>query len=161
MSGDTIIVRPGTVEDYPDARAVIVEAFAFHQHQAPEFFRATDDPPPSRAAIEELLRDGQGAWFLAEQDGQIVGYVTVHLPPAPDESFLVPEVRAHVEGLGVLAAWRRRGIGRQLMEAAQQWAGERGARRVTLNIWSFNDEALRLYESLGYAPFSHRLWKAL
>ena len=161
MSEANIIMRPGTVEDYPQAREVISETFAFHKQAAPEFFRMTDSPPPTRAIIEDLFGDGQGAWFLAEVDGRIVGFVTVRLRPAADEPFLVPEVRAHVESLGLLPAWHRRGIGRQLMETVEQWARQHDARRITLNVWEFNDGALQLYDTLGYTTFSRNLWKPL
>jgi ribosomal protein S18 acetylase RimI-like enzyme len=161
VSEATIRIRPGTVEDYPQAREAIAETFAFHQQAAPEFFRTTDSPPPTSTVIEDLLRDGYGAWLLAEADGRIVGFATVRLRPAPNEPFLVPEVRAHVESLGILPTWRRRGIGRRLMEAAEQWARQHDARRITLNVWEFNDGALRLYEALGYTTFSRNLWKPL
>jgi ribosomal protein S18 acetylase RimI-like enzyme len=161
MTEATILIRPGTVEDYPRVREVIAETFAFHQQATPEFFRTTDSPPPTPTIIEGLLRDGQGAWFLAEADGRIVGFVTIRLRHAAHEPFLVPEVRAHVESLGILPAWRRRGIGRKLMEAVEQWARQHDARRMTLNVWEFNDGALRLYETLGYETFSRNLWKPL
>jgi diamine N-acetyltransferase len=161
LSEATIRIRQGTVEEYPQAREVISETFDFHRQAAPEFFRATDSPPPTPAVIEDVLRDGHGAWFLAEADGRIVGFATVRLRPAADEPFLVPEVRAHVESLGILPAWRRRGIGQRLMEAVEQWARQHDARRITLNVWEFNDGALRLYETLGYATFSRNLWKPL
>jgi ribosomal protein S18 acetylase RimI-like enzyme len=161
VSDAPVRIRPGTIEDYARAREVIAETFAFHQQAVPEFFRATDSPPPTRAAIEELLRDGQGAWLLAEHDGRIVGFVTIQLRPAAHEPFFTPEARAVVDSLGILPAWRRRGIGRQLMEAAEEWARQRGARRLMLSVWEFNDNALRLYNSLGYTAFTRRMWKAL
>ena len=161
MSDGDITVRPGTVEDYPRAHEVIAETFAFHRQAVPQFFRETDAPPPTRAAIEELLGHGEGAWFLAEQQGRVVGFVTIRLRPASHEPSLVPEVRAVVESLGVLQPWRRCGIGRQLMEAVHEWARQRGARRVMLNVWEFNDSARGLYETLGYTTFNRNMWKAL
>ena len=105
MSEANIIIRPGTVKEYSQAREVISETFAFHQQAAPEFFRTTDSPPPTPVVIEDFLRDGQGAWFLAEAGGRVVGFATVRLRPAADEPFLVPAVRAHVDSLGILPAW--------------------------------------------------------
>ncbi|HEV2457279.1 MAG TPA: GNAT family N-acetyltransferase [Ktedonobacterales bacterium] len=161
MSEANIIIRQGTVKEYSQAREVISETLAFHQQAAPEFFRTTDSPPPTAVVIEDFLRDGQGAWFLAEAGGRVVGFATVRLRPAADEPFLVPAVRAHVDSLGILPAWRRRGIGRRLMAAAEQWARQHDARRITLNVWEFNDGALQLYEALGYKTFSRNLWKPL
>jgi ribosomal protein S18 acetylase RimI-like enzyme len=157
----TVRVRPATVEDYPRAHDVIVATFDFHQQAACEQFRATDSPAPTRNMIEELLRDDQGAWFLAEADEQILGFVTVRLRPAAHEPYLVPELRASVDSLGILPAWQRRGIGQRLMAAVEQWAREHGARRILLSVWAFNAGALGFYDTLGYTTFTHNLWKAL
>ena len=150
---DNIRIRPGTVEDYPQTHEVLVETFTFHQQAVPEHFRETDSPPPTPAEIAELLRGGQGAWFLAEVEGQIVGFVTLKLRPDAHEPYLV--------SVGVLPAWRHRGIARQLMVAAEQWARQRGAQRLMLNVWEFNVGALSLYADLGYTTFSRNLWMAL
>ncbi len=43
-----------------------------------------------------------------------------------------------------------RGAGRALMAAAEEWARGRGYRLLTLNAFSRNTRARRLYERLGY-----------
>jgi GNAT superfamily N-acetyltransferase len=156
-----VTVRLGTVADYPRARAVIEETFAFHQQAAPTFFRASDSPPPTLATIEELLHDDTGAWFLAEQEGEVIGFVTIQLRAPGHEPYLVHERRALVHNLGILPAWRGQGSGRALMEAAEAWARQRGATGLALNVWEFNASALRFYETLGYSAFSRNLWKTL
>lgn len=161
MSDTTILVRPGTTLDYPHAHEVLVETHAFHQQAVPEFFRGTDSPPPTLASIEELLQDGQGAWFLAEADGHIVGFVTIRLRQASLDPARMPEVQVVVDSLGILPAWRRRGIGRHLMQTVEQWAREHGAHRMMLNVWEFNTGAQELYETLGYTTFSRNMWKTL
>ena len=160
---DNIRIRPGTVEDYPQTHEVLAETFTFHQQAVPEHFRETDSPPPTPAEIAELLRGGQGAWFLAEVEGQIVGFVTLKLRPDAHE----PLPRAGSTGAR-RERWRpagmatsRSGIARQLMVAAEQWARQRGAQRLMLNVWEFNVGALSLYADLGYTTFSRNLWKAL
>ena|SRR5215831_1351651 len=163
MSAGEVLVRPGMLEDYPQAAQVIAATFAFHQQAAPEFFRETASPAPTRAWIEALLQDAQGAWYLAEvvHERRIVGFITVHLQQVPQEPFLVPEVRANIDNLGILPAWQRRGIGRQLMAEAEQWARQHGAHRIMLSVWEFNQGALGLYEALGYTTFRRILGKAL
>lgn len=161
MSDEPISIRHGTAGDYPRAAAVIAATFAFHRRAAPEFFAETDAPPPSCAAIEDLLRDGDGMWLLAWDGEVVVGFVTIRLRSGPYEPSQTPETRAIVDSLGILPAYRRRGIGRRLMDAAERWAREQGAARAVLNVWEFNIGALALYEDLGYAAYSRNLWKPL
>lgn len=167
MSADSILVRQGTLEDYARAREVIAATFAFHLQDAPEFFQQTDTPPPTEKEIARLLQDEAGTWLLAEQTeqmeqaGGVVGFLTIRLRPAPQEPFLAPETRAHVDNLGVLPQWRGHGIGQVLMQAAEEWARQHGARRLMLNVWEFNHRAVAFYERMGYATFTRNLWKAL
>lgn len=63
------------------------------------------------------------------------------------------------EGLVVDLAWRRRGIGKRLARAVERWALALGARWIELNVYEFNAEARRFYESLGYNPLSTKLRK--
>jgi len=161
MPDTSVSIRLGTVADYPRAHAVIAETFAFHQQAVPDFFQESDSPPPTLATIEALLEDVAGAWFLAEHEEAVIGFVTVQLRPPVQEPYLVPERRALVQNLGMLSAWRGQGIGRTLMEAAEAWARQQGATRLVLNVWEFNTGALSFYESLGYNAFSRNMWKAL
>ncbi|MEV6929545.1 GNAT family N-acetyltransferase [Dactylosporangium sp. NPDC051485] len=61
--------------------------------------------------------------------------------------------RAHVasiEGLGVAAAARRRGVAGALLQAAERVAAERGFTRLTLHVLSCNVAALALYARHGF-----------
>ncbi|RNB79407.1 GNAT family N-acetyltransferase [Brevibacillus nitrificans] len=53
-------------------------------------------------------------------------------------------------GTGVATAYRRKGLGRQLMEATFQLYEEAGVHDATLEAISENEKAIALYEQLGY-----------
>jgi len=56
---------------------------------------------------------------------------------------------------------RAQGWGRELMSYAEQWARERGAREIALNVFGRNSVARGLYSSLGYLERSVIMAKAL
>jgi ribosomal protein S18 acetylase RimI-like enzyme len=58
--------------------------------------------------------------------------------------------RGWVSGVGVLPAWRRRSIGRLLMEAVLERAREAGIRQVALEVIAQNRAARALYAALGF-----------
>lgn len=53
-------------------------------------------------------------------------------------------------GMGVVAAWRGRGLGRSLLDHALRAAPDAGFRRVELELYASNVAALRLYRSRGF-----------
>ena len=60
--------------------------------------------------------------------------------------------RGWVSGVGVAPAWRRRGVGRQMMAAVLVRAQEAGVRQVALEVIAQNSAARVLYSALGFAP---------
>ncbi|WP_400162193.1 GNAT family N-acetyltransferase [Brevibacillus sp. TJ4] len=53
-------------------------------------------------------------------------------------------------GTGVASAYRRRGVGRRLMEASFELYREAGVEVATLEAISKNEQAIALYQQLGY-----------
>jgi ribosomal protein S18 acetylase RimI-like enzyme len=76
--------------------------------------------------------------------------VDVTIADDPDPGSIVRPVRTADLGIGVLDGWRKRGIGRALMAAAEESARRRGAEQIVLDMSSANAHALRFYGSLGY-----------
>lgn len=63
---------------------------------------------------------------------------------------------AEILNLAVAAVWRKRGIGRRLMEAALEEAVSAGVRRVFLEVRESNAGARAFYFRLGFAEGGRR-----
>jgi len=99
----------------------------------------------TRPFFLDFLRSvgGDLANVLVALDGErIVGYVN----PVIDGQ------EAWIGGVGVLPTYRRRGLGRDLMLASEDFARGKGAREVWLEVIEGNYGAQKLYEGMGYAP---------
>ena len=95
--------------------------------------------------------------LVAEHDGAAVGYVTVPPKGGFDE-------QAHVYGLFnliVSANARRLGVGTALMLAAERFALEHGARKLSLTVLATNEPALTLYQRHGYVIEGRRIAESL
>ncbi|MGB8644642.1 MAG: GNAT family N-acetyltransferase [Anaerolineae bacterium] len=78
-----------------------------------------------------------------EEDRRIIGNVTLTLDESRRRHWLISNV-------AVAENYRRRGIARQMMEAAIQEAIARGAIWVILNVRPYNTGAVQLYNELGF-----------
>jgi GNAT superfamily N-acetyltransferase len=91
-----------------------------------------------------LVRDDQ-RFFVADLDGRAVGWVHVLFAEYVEaEAFVV------IGGLVVDKGHRRLGVGRALMDRAENWATERGCSMVRLTSSATRNAAHRFYESVGY-----------
>jgi ribosomal protein S18 acetylase RimI-like enzyme len=84
--------------------------------------------------------------LVAEQDGRPVGYTALGHPTPLESNRHV----LHVQGLAVDPTVRRRGIARELLEAAVTEAARRGARKLGLRVLGPNAAARALYTSAGF-----------
>jgi len=90
--------------------------------------------------IAKLLRDCPGNFFVAEYlAGTIVGYCVA----AENEEW------AHLISIGVLREYRRRGVGRALIQRLLSNLSSR-VKDLRLEVKQGNREAIMLYEELGF-----------
>ena len=83
--------------------------------------------------------------LVAETAGRVVGLMHVFARPA----FENPR-EAVVQAIVVDAAFRRFGVGRELMAAAENWGRGRGCRSVVLSSNTARAPAHAFYAALGY-----------
>lgn len=106
--------------------------------------------------LEQLVargRDGRGAFFVADDDGAIVGVVSV-LTRQPFSSLDEPPgTCAVITDLVVLPSHRRRGLGRALLARAESHAVANGAPEVRIFVRPQNAGARDLYVSAGFIPY--------
>jgi GNAT superfamily N-acetyltransferase len=97
---------------------------------------------------EKMERGEYLAWVATEQDA-IVGGVGLWLMDWPPHMIGPGARRGNILNVYTSPASRRRGIARDLMQAALDWCREHGIRAVILH--SSND-GRHLYEQLGFRP---------
>ena len=138
VRGQLTVVRPAT-----DADADMLMAW----HLDPEVSRYWDDETFTREEIlERLARPDVDSW-VAEAEGEPVGYLQSWWDePGVGglDMFLVPDARGR--GLGPDAA---RALARHLVE-------ERGWRRLTVDPYLWNEPAIRAWERAGFTAIEAR-----
>ena len=101
--------------------------------------------PWTRGIFVDCLRAGYPGLAM-ERDGQLIGYGVLSI--AADE--------AHVLNVCIDPLTQSRGLGRQLLRALGQLAGDRGAQRVFLEGRPSNTPALALYHREGFNEIGRR-----
>jgi len=97
-----------------------------------------------RDMIRYALRSANSNIFLAERDGQIIGYLEAmggKVSRNRHSAYIV---------IGVLQEYANRGIGRRLFQTMLQWAQDRELHRIELTVQSANERGIHLYRSLGF-----------
>lgn len=149
-----VFVRRATPADYEGLGTVFDEAEIFHRQSLPAVFRQPQGRFPSREFFAHMATADDAAVFVAADGEDLVGFIVARVERTADEEILTPRMFATVDLLAVRSDRRREGIGHELMAAAHGWAKERELEHVSLNVWEFNQRAIRFYRAMGYETVS-------
>jgi aminoglycoside 6'-N-acetyltransferase I len=105
-------------------------------------------PEAGEEGVEALLEDLQQAAFVAEVEGELVGFVEVGLRPYAEGCETSPV--GYLEGWYVRPPWRRQGVGRVLVERAEAWARDQGCTEMASDAQLENLPGQEAHRHLGY-----------
>jgi GNAT superfamily N-acetyltransferase len=98
--------------------------------------------------LASQIHADDAAVFVAERNGEVVGYVWTTLEPRSWKE--LREACGFIEDVVVRDAERRTGVATALLDAAMRWLGGRGAPRVILWTADKNAAAQQLFARLGF-----------
>lgn len=91
-----------------------------------------------------------GVVFVAESDGEVVGFASLWLRVAENEAVNAAGEYAYLSDLVLMPEFRGRGLGYELLRTVEARAVAQGATRLKLGVLAGNDPARRLYEKFGF-----------
>lgn len=102
--------------------------------------------PPIKSSQEFVLNNLKYGWphFVAICNKEVVGWCDISSLDRPIFE------HAGVLGIGIIASYRGKGIGKALLRAAIEKAKLKGLTRIELTVRENNKNAIALYEQLGF-----------
>jgi len=99
----------------------------------------------------DLFRRFPELFIVAENAGEVVGYIMCRVETGLSSLGLGGLVKkGHVVSVAVLSQHRRHGVGEALVANALETLKHFSAKQCYLEVRVSNDEAIRLYEKLGF-----------
>jgi len=109
-----------------------------------------------RRQLRRVSRQWNEGLFVLDDGQGPCGFLWVGLV-----STMVSPSVGYIKNIYIRPGLRGQGWGRELLRTAEKWAAERGATEIELDASVCNEEAVRMYESAGYATRRLRMVKDL
>jgi diamine N-acetyltransferase len=138
--------KPGDEQLLADLNAFVHD---LHLINDPGYFKPTVRGEVV-AWFRRLLDEPTTRIWIAEVDGQPVGYVSTLRRERAETPFCRARRWLEIDQIGVHQDHRRRGIGRALVQLALDAAAADGLREVELASWVFNGGAHDTFRRLGF-----------
>ncbi len=116
----------------------------FNQYR--EFYRQASDLQGAEAFLKARLKNHESVILIAEENGEFIGFTQLY----PTFSSVSMKRIYILNDLFVVTHARTKGAGGRLLSAAKDYAGENGAKCLTLQTKHHNRKARSLYEQNGY-----------
>jgi ribosomal protein S18 acetylase RimI-like enzyme len=98
----------------------------------------------SRRYMQQIIGGRTSATWVAEEDGVMAGFTVIDCREELEGNI------AYIQTIEVAPAYRRRGMGAELLRRVDETARAAGAVLIWLHVAAENDAAIRLYRGHGY-----------
>lgn len=123
-----------------------------HVEGKPEIFRAGFNDE-LRDFIYKIWKDPEQKIVVAELNGVVCGFAVLHHIHRPENPFMRERDFMDVDEFCVDKEYRRQGIATKMMSFIRNYTKEKGIKRLELNMWEFNQDALAFYEKVGFTTY--------
>lgn len=153
MSGQ-VEIRPYREDDLAALHEITIEAFdgvSIDQIIERRFglLGGTDWKARKKEHIDDDVRRDVEGMFVAEQDGQIVGYITTWRN--------VLSGIGHIPNLAVREGFRGKGIGRQMIQYGLDYLKATGMTHARIETLAHNEAGDHLYRSMGFEEITRQI----
>jgi ribosomal protein S18 acetylase RimI-like enzyme len=96
----------------------------------------------------KVIRSRRSVMLVAEDDGAIVGFLFGSIASRPPVFKI--QKHAFIGDLLVSRKYRRKGIGKMLVDGFESWGKEREAKFMTIAVYPENREGMAFWEEIGF-----------
>ncbi|MGL4389237.1 MAG: GNAT family N-acetyltransferase [Brevinema sp.] len=149
------MVRAMTKNDFSSVISLIKEIHSIHYNIHPSFFRSYDSDDEILQNLDKMFGSSKYYHFVAEINGQIVGYMDLSTHPAHNDLLFPSAETIFVETLVVDPKFRGQNLGERLIDVAKQHAKNLGFKSLELLVLTSFEKVHQLYQKLDFKDVAY------
>ena len=144
-------IRFAQAKDVAGILALLQQVGSLHHEGRPDIFRANAQKYGASQVLA-LLNSSKTPIFVSVEEEKVLGYGFCKIKEHDSDPVIADHTELYIDDLCVDENCRGQHIGTAIYNEILRYAKMRRCHNVTLNVWSFNENAMRFYESLGMKP---------
>jgi diamine N-acetyltransferase len=146
----TISITKCTHEDVHILQKISYETFneTFKHQNSSENMNAYLEKAFNVSQLEKELANGFSQFFFIYIHNDVAGYLKVNTDDAQTEN--VGNESLEIERIYIKSQFQKLGLGKYLLNKAQDIAMEHGKKNIWLGVWEKNENAIAFYKKLGF-----------
>lgn len=149
---ENLVVRYAKREELESVNKIRKQVNEVHVKGRPDLFREDGWQFIEPFVYTKFDEENSGVIVAAIED-EIVGFAVVQYIVRPESPYNKEQKYFHIEEFGVNEDHRRKGIATAMIDFVKEDARKRGFKKIELDMWEFNQDALAFYESAGLKTF--------
>lgn len=141
------MIRKMNKEDYNEVKELFYETHHLHLKNRPDIYNNSDPLPIE--IFNDLLTNYDNLNYVYVLDNKVVGVLNALIKYIPNNSIIKERKICFIESIAVREDNRRQGIGLSLYKKLKEEIKDKSIDAIELNVWGFNENAIKFYESLG------------
>ena len=154
-------IRQAIPDDCLLLSSLSMDVQRLHAENHPDIFNIPQSDDFAVSFFEEMLANPMTRIFIAEENGDAIGYVFCQVIERPETPFTYARRFLHIDHISVRPNARKRGAGTALMNQVEGLAKELNVSKIQLDSWEFNISAHSFFEGMGFQKFNYRFWRNL
>lgn len=152
-----ITIRGARNSDAEGVLRLLEQIAAFHHEGRPDIFKA-NSRKYTKEEFEDILKDEKRPVFVAvDTENTVFGYAFCMVMEQKGQGPFHAYPLLYIDDICVDRTARGQRIGQKLFEAVKMYTQEAGIRNIELNVWEFNEGAIKFYEKCGFTVQRRRM----
>lgn len=153
------MIRKVKESDYEELKKFVYQVHELHYKNRPDIY--IDGNPLPLEYFNKVINDDNAFNYVYEEDNKIYGLLMVTKCTNRSIPILKQRTTYFIDDIVVDKSSRGKGIGKKLYYFLKEEATKENIDAIELNVWAFNESAIKFYESLGMSVKNMKLEQIL
>ena len=145
-----LIIRKANIDDYDKINKLYWQSDCFHYNNEPYIYEKTNDGYRTKEYIELLINEKINIFIVLEKEKEIIGFLFAYEETKGNLPFHKKRKYIVIDNIVIDENYRNNGYGEKLLSYIIEYAKNGKYNDIVLNVYRFNENAIKLYKKKGF-----------